>query len=149
MASTSDLIAGAIVTLIRGVSGTPTLIEWRKTEVFYPAQTGRPGNANNTGIVVSGGIDRIIRYRFGQTNDHEYSFQVAYFQPTTPKVPGDDLNPQLFTLIKTALKTTKLTGVPVVWDFELAERTEWEKQPFAEGVMVSRCGVLYRTNESW
>jgi hypothetical protein len=63
-------------------------------------------------------------------------------------VTADDANPAFFQLVKTALSVTTFPGTPV-WDFEIAERQEWEGRPFADGVEVSRCGVLYRTNEAW
>lgn len=145
MASTSKLIADKIVSTIQGVAGAPSLVQWRKTEVFYPNKTG---GDPSTGIIVSEGTDRIIRRHFGQCADHEYAYQVAYFKPTTPLVTGDDTNPAFFTLVKTALSVTSFAGTPV-WDFDLAERSEWENQPFSDGVEVSRCGVIYRTNEVW
>lgn len=141
--STSKLIADKIVAAIQAISGAPSLVEWRKTEAFFP---NKPGGDPNTGIIVSGGTDTIFRRNMGPSADHEYKFQVAYFKSTTPDVTADDVNPELFESIKTVLSVTTFSGTPV-WDFELVASSEWEKQPFAKGVEVSRLGVLYRTNE--
>ncbi len=142
MAAQAKLIADAIVTLIQGVSGTPSLVEWRKTDVFHPLR-GDPA----TGVIVSGGPEAWAGRVFETSVFKEYPFQISYYKPTTPDVPGDNTQPQFWQDMVTALSVTTLPGT-LVWDYEIATRSEWENQPFTQGTEVSRGGVLYRTNEA-
>jgi hypothetical protein len=143
VAATSKDIADAIVALVSALPGAPSKVVWRKVETWHPTAVD-----GTDGICVSGGLDTTTEHAMDGNEYHEYAFQVAYFKPTTPNVEGDDTNPTFFSLVKAALSTTTLPAVPVVWDYEIAARSEWEDQGFTDGVEVSRCGVLYRTNEA-
>ena len=142
MAAQAKLIADAIVALIRTVSGAPTLVEWRKTDVFHPTR-----GDGSTGVIVSGGPESWAGRVFETSVNKEYPFQISYYKPSTPSVPGDNTQPQFWQDMVTALSVTTLSGTKV-WDYEIVTRSEWENQPFTQGIEVSRGGVLYRTNEA-
>lgn len=144
MAAQAKLIADAIVTIIQGVSGAPSLVEWRKTDVFFP---NKPSGDPSTGVIVSGGPESWEGRVFEASVNKSYPWQISYYKPVAPPVPGDNTNPQFWQDMITALSVTTLIGTKV-WDYEIATRSEWENQPFAQGIEVSRGGVLYRTNEA-
>lgn len=135
-------IADAIVDIIQALAGAPSTVEWRKTEVWHPYP-----DDPETGIVITAGPEKPTTRFTGRGVVMEYPFQVSYFKSTTPDVAADDVNPAFFQLVKNALGVTALSGADRVWDFELAERSEWESVPFRDGTEVSRFGVLYRTSE--
>jgi hypothetical protein len=142
--STSITIANSIVATIQSLSGAPANVFYRKVEVWHP--TAADGVE---GVCVSGGLDTTTEHAMDGNEYHEYAYQIAYFKPVLPPgIEGDDVNPSFFNALKAALATTTLVGVPVVWDYEIAARSEWEGQYFTDGVEVSRLGVLYRTNEA-
>lgn len=135
-------IADAIVDVLDGLSGAPALVEYRKDDVLWPDEA-------NAAVIVTGGFERVTDRAFEGTVFKDYGFQIAVYRESGGAMSSNmDTNPAYVERAKQALDTTSLAGVTVVRDVDLVENPEaWERQPFRDGVEVSRFGLLVRTNE--
>lgn len=144
MASTWFTVGGQIASIIGGVAGAPAFVELRKTFVIHPLVQGI-GDPDQ-GVIVSGGTEKTLGYSFEGSTANAYGYVVSIYDRTTPVVDATDTRPTFLELVKEALSVTTIAGTPI-WDFEIADKTEWENQPFKQGGEISQFGLLYRTSE--
>ena len=146
MASQVKLIADAMVTLITGVTGVPSTIEWRKTDVVHPKREDGTGDPDDMVIVTHQGLDSGAR-TFGDCVFYEYLWRVSVYGRTTGDVDGTDTRPTLAENIRKALSVETLSGTSV-FDYEVSPGVTWQASNFRDGQEVSWFEVLYRTSEA-
>lgn len=139
--SAQKQIADALVTILQGVSGAPSLVEYRKRDALHP-------NEANTAVLVTAGYQRMTGRAFEGTVFKDYGFQVSVYRDCLGDVSSAlDTNPSYVEKAKQAIDLPTLSGLTsLVRDVELVQDAAWENQ-FEHGTEASRFGVLVRTNE--
>ena len=141
MASYAKPIADSFVATILGLPGAPALVKHRKENTLM-------GRETPPGVIVSIGDERRVGRTFEGTILKEYEFIVGIYRTNLADVSTNlDLNPEFILKVKQALDVGTVSAVPVVWDVDLVDSPEWERQPFGQGWEVSRFGLLVKTAE--
>lgn len=130
-----------MTTAISGLSGAPTLVEVRKSDVLHP------GDSKTAAIIVPQHTAKTVQTTGGSVVK-AYTFWVSIYRETQGDVStGTDTNPALVLLAKQALDVDTLSGASTVFMGVLVDDSSWENQEFAEGVEKSMFGVMYLSCE--
>ena len=80
--------------------------------------------------------------------EKQYEIGVTIYQTSQADI-ADDLNrnPDIVLLAKQALNRASLAGAPSVYDTDLIVSEAWEHQPFVEGLVVRRFGMIFFSAE--
>lgn len=135
-------IADAVVTALQGVTGAPSTVEYRRSDVRLP-RDALPL------MIVTGGFQRPTERAFGGTIFKDYGFQVTVYRECLGDLTGGiDSNALLFQNAKQALDLPTLAGLSsFVRDVDLVEDRDWEPLELNGGIEKSAFGLLVRTNE--
>ena len=145
MSSYAKQIGDAIVTVIQGLSGAPSLVQLRKENVLLSREEITEVDG---AVIVAVGLETPVNITTGGTIFKEYIARVMYARKNPGKVATElDTNPAFVLRMKQALDITSLAGVPVVWSVDLIEAEEWEEDEFGKAAEVSTFGLKVHTNE--
>lgn len=153
MASYFLPIANAVKTLLDAIPGAPTVIV-RKESVLHARERDTLGASPI--CVVSLADERVESWSaMGNgggdlgTIAKSYTIAITVYRSNATAALSTTLatNPDFLLSAKQALHRVTLSGVPVVWDSQLMEHSEWEEQSFGVGMEASTFAVMYRTAE--
>lgn len=143
MSSVFKPIADAVVSVLSGLSGAPT-VQLRKTDALF-------GRDNPPMVIVTMGDERVTNELSGagtptDLGDVRKSYQIGITIYRDCRADIDSnltLNPDFILLAKQALNKNTLVGVSAVRDTKLVDHPEWENQPFGKSFEVSTFGVVF------
>lgn len=138
-------IAEAVVTVLAGLPGAPTLIEFRETDVLH----AREMTAGVDAAIVTSGTQTVLGYTFEGGKWVNYPIRISVYRRKLGDVStGKTLNPDFEDAAKAALDRPTLAGAPTVFGCTLEANDSWGKQGFGQGYEKSMFRIDFTSNES-
>lgn len=151
MASRAAQQSVSILAAISGLSGSPTLVAYRKTDVLAPKRDSSTGDPDFAAILTGGERQqngRAMGDGSGESLGWDYYWQITIYDRFDPtQIAEDDGHPLFVERCIKALSTKTLAGCPEVWDYEVTPYGTWGIASNREGVEANRFGLMYRTWE--
>jgi len=151
MASYRKQIADALVTVISGITGAPSLVVYRDTDVVHPTTDTTP-----CAIVTAGGADPVGPHVSGAGTTVDmgyvrrvYEYGVSIYRDNIGTNQSNlDVNATFIELCQKALDGVSLSGVASVDQVDIVRNGAWEDMPFKNGVEKSIFGILVYNSET-
>ena len=151
MASFFTQIAEAVRTTLLSLSGGPSTVAVRETDVVtardtYPLTIITMGDEDlDARVDTTGGTSDSDQGTIGV----EYPIGVSIYREQLTTPTADDVNQQYIQLAQRALgRARPFSALTTVYEGILVRRAAWERQEFVKGVEVSRFAVIFHNAES-
>lgn len=153
MPSYAIAIANAARNVIAALSGAPSVVEVRKTDVVHPREINTPF----AGVIIYLRTEHVLMAVSGAGSDTDqgdllkaYELGISIYGTTFGDIASDmDTHPNFALRVKQALNKKSLAGVPTVYGTDLEDNAEWEdRRDFGDGNEVSRFIIRFFNAET-